>query len=372
MARRPFRDDELPAAACAKIAAMSRRRMVALHVGLPKTGTTYLQERFVQHRAQLGERGVHYPRFGQEHGSGHHNLGFALRGMPALDADWGELSAEQAVRRALDERPDQHVLLSSEGLSALDADAVATLRRALGDCDVRVAVYLRRRSRLMRSSWQEAVKHGSPLGLREYVATRVLESGARMLRFEQVLLGIAQAFGRDALRVVVYDHLVEGGEDLFAHFVGSILELDGFVAEPPAPRANASIGAAELDVVRGVNQARLQRGERPSIDDSGPLLRLLARDAAARELVERVELLRDARGEDVDLRVLDGEWLDRDRHVLELLGDAVLNPAGPHELFRLDGAPTIVRALRPAELHAAIPIEAFAALADRAAADRAP
>src|SRR4051812_50029816 len=36
-------------------------RVVYLHVGAPKTGTTYLQDRLALNKASLTRRGVHYP-----------------------------------------------------------------------------------------------------------------------------------------------------------------------------------------------------------------------------------------------------------------------------------------------------------------------
>jgi hypothetical protein len=36
-------------------------RVVYLHVGAPKTGTTYLQDRLALNKAELSRHGVHYP-----------------------------------------------------------------------------------------------------------------------------------------------------------------------------------------------------------------------------------------------------------------------------------------------------------------------
>jgi len=36
-------------------------RVVYLHVGAPKTGTTYLQDRLALNKAELARHGVHYP-----------------------------------------------------------------------------------------------------------------------------------------------------------------------------------------------------------------------------------------------------------------------------------------------------------------------
>ena len=36
-------------------------RVVYIHVGAPKTGTTYLQDRLALNRSALAEHGIHYP-----------------------------------------------------------------------------------------------------------------------------------------------------------------------------------------------------------------------------------------------------------------------------------------------------------------------
>lgn len=341
------------------------RRQVILHAGLPKTGTTYLQRCFVANRAWLADRGVGYPHYGQEHQHGHHNLSFLLRDVPTQNRPSDGLDAEQAVRRALNEGDHSSVLLSSEGFSALDAAGVATLQRALEGCDVRIVIYLRRRSQLCRSAWQERVKHGSPAGLLEFLAEQLLSSGSRILRFEQLLTAILGAFGRAAMRVIVYDHVVEDGLDLFEHFLTTTLELE--VDEGLLGRgrmSNKAIGPAGLEVVRAINQARAGRGQPSTISHLAPLLEFLARDPIGRKLTDRVTEVIERRGENLDLSALDLDWLDRDQSVRLALGDAVCNAADAHNFFR-PGASAHPRMLRPSELYAAIPPAEFDSLLDR-------
>ena len=341
------------------------RRQIILHAGLPKTGTTYLQRCFVANRSWLADRGVGYPQYGQEHQNGHHNLSFRLRDLPPQDTPPDGLNPEQAVRRALDEGDHSRVLLSSEGFSALDPAGVSVLQRAFDGCDVRVAVYLRRRSQVCVSAWQESVKHGSPVALLEFVAEQLLGSSARILRFEQVLTAIYHAFGRAAMRVIVYDHVVEDGLDLFEHFVTTALDLE--VDEGLRGRGrtiNEAIAPARLEVVRAINQARAVRGKPATASHLAPLLEFLARDPLGRELTDRVADVIERRGEHLDLSALDSEWRDRDQSVRLALGDAVCNAAGEHDLFR-PGDSARPRILRPSELYAAIPPAEFGALLDR-------
>ena len=71
-------------------------RVVYLHVGAPKTGTTYLQDRLALNKAELARHGVHYPL--QLHAS---------QFRPALDLlemPWGGLHVD--VERRVG-RPDE-------------------------------------------------------------------------------------------------------------------------------------------------------------------------------------------------------------------------------------------------------------------------
>jgi len=340
----------------------SPKKQVVLHAGLPKTGTTYLQRCFADNAAWLERRGVAYPQLGREHEHGHHNLAFALRGMPTRAVDYGGRAPAELIRQAVDVAQPR-VLLSSEAFSAIDGPGIAALRDGLTDCDVVVALFVRRRSRRCVSAWQERIKLGEATSLLEYVAEELLGSGARGFRFEQVLTAIHAAFGGAAMRVAVYDHVVEDGLDLFDFFAGEVLGLE--VDDDVVGRGqtdNRAIPPAQLEVVRAVHAVAAARAARPP--ELGMLLQHLEQDAHAAALVQRVGEVFEQHGERIDLRALDGEWLDRDRHVRAALGDAILNAADDVELFR--PAPSRdVRALRPTVLYQQIPPAAFAEIYDR-------
>src|SRR5690606_10756888 len=137
-----------------------------IHAGLPKTGTTYLQQRFVDNREWLRAHDVHYPPIGQEIGPGHHNLARVFRG-ERVEEPWAQMSPVQSLQAAAGGSSGR-VLLYSETFPSLHLDQAHALKAALGDCEITYVLHLRRRSALAYSRWQEEVKHGSARSFAEF------------------------------------------------------------------------------------------------------------------------------------------------------------------------------------------------------------
>ena len=349
---------------------MSRPQQVFLHVGLPKTGTTYLQRCFAENSGWLAARGVTYPTLGREQLYGHHNLARALDLKPLYDADYGARDPVEVLRGALDVETPQ-VLISAEELSTLSEAGTARLGQALQGLDVSCVVYLRRRSAVAVSMWCELTKWGRLESFEEFLAGELLGASAWVLRPEVVLRGVHALVGGDAMKVILYDHLVEDGVELSAHFVEHALGLacDGAWTRPD--RAfNPSDDRATLEVVRAIHAARTGRGLEVDIRAHAALRAFLARDPESVEVIEQVRALTAARGVDLDLRRLDSEWLEQDQWMRRELGASVLNPADGDRLFRPRERASL-RVLRPADLYRALPVGVFERLAERAPARRA-
>src|SRR3954451_9558246 len=104
-------------------------RVVYLHVGAPKTGTTYLQDRLALHRNELARHGIHYP------------LGLpASQFRPALDLidmPWG--GQRQDVEREWDalmgrvRRLSGTVIQSPEILAGAKPEQISRPRRDLAN-----------------------------------------------------------------------------------------------------------------------------------------------------------------------------------------------------------------------------------------------
>lgn len=348
---------------------MSERKQVLLHVGLPKTGTTYLQRCFADNEDWLRARGVSYPTLGREQLYGHHNLARALEGEPLMDADYGARGAVEVFRSAL-EVAEPRVLISCEQLSTLSETAAKKLGEALEGHDVSVVVYLRRRSAVAVSMWSELTKWGRLESFEEFLAGELLGASAWVLRPEIVLRKVHAMVGGDEMKVIVYDHLVEDEVELCGHFVEHALGLspDGGLTLPERS-FNASNDAATLEVVRAIHGVRRRRGQEVDIRAHEALRTFLERDAESVEVIEQVRALTAARGVELDLRRLDSEWREQDRWMRRELGASVLNPASDDELFRPRERAS-VRVLRASELYGEVPVEVFERLADRAPSQR--
>ena len=139
-------------------------RRVYLHVGLPKTGTTFLQTTMWHNRAQLAAQGFLYPggkRMDHFHASN------AVRGRRlTFRAD-----NEAAWDRLVDElfEWDGAGLISNEFFSvATTLQARATVA-ALRPAEVHVVVTARDYVRQFPAVWQEALKMNSQLSLDEFM-----------------------------------------------------------------------------------------------------------------------------------------------------------------------------------------------------------
>jgi hypothetical protein len=339
---------------------VSTGKAIVLHAGLPKTGTTYLQQRFVDNSEWLAARGVDYPTLGRETTVGHHNLALRCKGQP-VPQPWAGLPLRE-ILGAVADGPAARVLLSSETFSSLHLPEARQLFDALGGTELTYVLYVRRRSALSTSRWQEEVKHGSAQTFPEYLVGQLLGEGD-VLRIEDAVAVAAHTFGLPAVRIVVYDDLVARGIDLFEHFLERLLGLQADSVVPAAAeRINASWAPALIEVLRALNAARAGPAGRAAngrafVDRA---LHFLATDECGRALQCDVEDIFDAWAEPLPLGQLDQQWLHHDREILRRCRDQILNAKDEERLFP-DGPAVQTRVLRPSVLHGRIPAERFAA-----------
>lgn len=228
-----------------------------LHVGAPKTGTTFLQGVLWANRDVLRAAGVHLP--GSRQGD-HYRAGHDLRDVPYDPQDtrvdwrgsWDAL-ADTARRSAA-----PSVVLSEEHLAALtDAQAQRAVD-SLAPREVHVIYAARRLSRVLPSEWQEFVKHGSPFTFADW-SRRVLrreESGPG--RWFWAVHDAADVVRRWSSAVPVERiHLMTvprtgGDERLWCRFC-RVLDVDASIASGFDVPRNTSLGLAETEVLRRLN-----------------------------------------------------------------------------------------------------------------------
>jgi hypothetical protein len=241
-------------------AASSPRTTVYIHVGPPKTGTTYIQGILRFWHAELRKQGVLYPAGPTRD---HFHAALDVQGSYAFGFGPGSDAirprAKGAWKRLVDSALAHRgtVVISHELLATADAERASRAVAELAGTDVHVIATVRDPARQFVSAWQERVKHGSPHRFRR---------GARRLRSEGDWTSAAQNLpvilenwgGRlppDHVHVVTVppsgtDHAV-----LWQRFA-SVIGVDPAAFDPSrAPRTNESLGIAEAELLRRVNKA---------------------------------------------------------------------------------------------------------------------
>src|SRR5262249_23421345 len=130
---------------------------VILHIGEPKTGTTFLQQVMWRNRSELAAQGVVLPG---HHPQDHFRASQDLRGIAKLASDpagpWtgeGEILARQA------QQAGRTAVSSHELFSAADEQQADRAVRSLLPAEVHVVLTVRDTATLLPAEWQETVKH---------------------------------------------------------------------------------------------------------------------------------------------------------------------------------------------------------------------
>jgi hypothetical protein len=139
-------------------------RRIYFHVGLPKTGTTFLQTTMWHNRRHLTEQGFLYPGSRR---MDHYQAAHAVRGSSPdeLGGDgeaWNRIVAELAAWKG-------DGLISHEFFSTVTRRQARRAVQALGSAEVHVVVTVRDYVRQFPAVWQEALKMNSELSFDEFM-----------------------------------------------------------------------------------------------------------------------------------------------------------------------------------------------------------
>jgi hypothetical protein len=304
---------------------------VLLHVGTPKTGTSYLQDVLFRNRVRLLTQGITYPA---ERFDAHFLAALDLMKMP-----WGGLQAEaigewdklaDAVRRA-----PGTAIISHEILATASRSQVSRALESVGygsGTEVHVILSVRDLVRQIPAEWQENVKHRAGLSYKDFLAR--IQDPERASRIGSWFWGVQEIpdilnrWGHDLPPEHV--HLVTvpppGAPDLlwkrFSHAFG----LDGLDLDLEAERANPSLGVPEIALIRRINR-RANKDLHPP--DYRPLVRELL---AHQTLSQRTQSPRLALPPDVHpwVQSLSESWVEEIRtrgyDVIGELSDLIGSP----------------------------------------------
>jgi hypothetical protein len=228
---------------------------VFVHIGLPKTATSYLQTIIWSNRERLRERGVVVPgterrdhlwasRTVREQRS-HAHAPARQRGA------WARIRAELTAAEGTG-------LISHEFFAAASTDQAVAMVEALGPAEVHLVVTAREPLGLFTASWQESLKNGSTTPMPDYarqVSRRPTDIwNWRTLDLRLVLERWTAAVAPERVHVLVLDPAAPR-EDVWHRFAGIVgLTTEGIDLSGSFP--NSSMGVAEAETLRRVN-ARL-------------------------------------------------------------------------------------------------------------------
>lgn len=234
------------------------RPKVFLHIGAPKTGTSFLQGVLVANRTMLADQGILVP-------PGSWGEGQLL---PVLDVLARNPESERVARakgawkRFVDQvqtSAEQAVVLSMEFLAKALPDEVARIVGDLSDTDLHVVITARDLARQLPASWQESVQNGRTWTWRRYLSACSSDESsnpARHFRRGQDLAQIARVWREHvpAERIHVVTVPRVGPPDALWTRFSSVLAIDPSGFDLSRAPANPSLGAASAEVMRLVNK----------------------------------------------------------------------------------------------------------------------
>lgn len=234
------------------------RQRLYLHVGLPKSGTTFLQGLMANNRSRLKQGGFVYPFIRRET---MFHTAVELRGQherwglepEKIDGTW-----ELVLRRV---RSFGGVgIVSHELLAAATPDQVQRVARDTEDFELHVVVTARDLSRQATALWQEEVKNGRRWSFEEFSShlfdadgEQLGDSGFwRSQNLATVLARWAVVVPAERLHVVVVPRSSNDPLELWRRFAAAV-QLDPASLDLELhPRANESLGAAQVALLRQV------------------------------------------------------------------------------------------------------------------------
>jgi hypothetical protein len=234
---------------------------IYLHIGEPKTGTTFLQDALWANRARLTAQGLLLPGYSdRDHSRASRDLRETPR--PASDpadpwtGEWDVLAGQALCAR-------ERAVISNELLAASSPQQAERAVCSLLRTEVHVVVTVRSFAALLPAEWQEAVKCRGTAGWESWLDAVIATGGTADRRrrswFWRVhdTLALLDMWSRhippDQVHVVTVPHQASGSL-LWTRFAAA-MDIDPGGCDVTRGRPNSSLGYAETEFLRQMNEA---------------------------------------------------------------------------------------------------------------------
>ncbi len=240
---------------------MASNGRVFLHIGEPKTGTTFLQQVMWGNRRELAAEGLVLPG---HHAQDHFRASQDLRGIEKLPSDpAGSWTGEWDILAQQARQAQQVAVISHELFCAADEEQAARAVRSLQPAEVHVVLTVRDMASLLPAEWQETIKHRNARGWTDWLSDVIdresVDADRRQWWFWRVhdtlaLLAIwARHVPAERVHVITMPALNAGTGRLWERFAG-LLGIDPSSADVSRARPNASLGMPEIEFLRRLNE----------------------------------------------------------------------------------------------------------------------
>lgn len=218
-----------------------------IHIGPPKSGSKYIQSQLFHLRYYLEEKGVLYPNvwWTRPDQIMHDSVRDALRAGQDLKVDFDKLNAKGF----------ETIILSCEAFDGLKVPELMRFKEYIGGNPVEIIYYARRWSDRIPSDWRQRVMMGHYATFPEfYIRFLSNPEGTGEINYSIVWDQYAEAFGRDSLRIVGFNNLVDRKVDLFTHFMETFVHIrDVPTIEFGLIQKNAGPDMVDAEIIRALN-----------------------------------------------------------------------------------------------------------------------
>jgi hypothetical protein len=254
--------DPAPGAVGVAQPVMSARPKIFLHIGEPKTGTTFLQQLMWRNRSELAARGVVLPG---HHPQDHFRASQDLRGIAKLASDpAGSWAGEWEILARQARQAGNVAVISHELFSAADAQQAERAVGSLLPAEVHIVLTVRDIATLLPAEWQETVKHRNTRDWEDWLGDVIdresPDPDRRQWWFWRVhdTLAILDIWSRhlpaEHVHVITTPPRGSASGLLWQRFA-SLLGIDPGSVDLARARPNASLGMPEIEFLRRLNQA---------------------------------------------------------------------------------------------------------------------